>query len=139
MLEGINFAKMKQKVKSSSANVDKNQSANSSIGLFSDLSAALNDSVSVSQLMNRSDFLDVSAMDALVGDENGVNSNSQNVKRSRRNIKKKEYSEGACNDTNDISLSEDDDVADTIFCPKGISDSISDSDRDGSICPPKKR
>ena len=40
---------MKQKIKSLSANVDKNQSANSSIGLFSDLSAALNDSVSFSQ------------------------------------------------------------------------------------------
>ena len=91
----------------------------------------MTDSVSVSQLMNGSDFLDLSAMDAIVCDENGVNSNSQNVKRSRRNIKKKEYSEGACNDTNDISLSEDDDVADTFFSPKGISDSISDSDSEG--------
>ena len=88
--------------------------------------------------MNRSDFLDVSAMDTLVGDENGVNSNSQNVKRSRRNIKKKEYSEGACNDTNDISLSEDDDVADTNFCPKGISGSISDSDGENLYVPEKK-
>ena len=114
---------MKQKVKSystksfysaknenSSANVDKNQSANSSFSLFSDLSAALNDSVS--QLMNGSDFLDISAMDTLVGDENGVNSNSQNVGRSRRNIKKKEYSEEACNETDDISFIEDDDVTD---------------------------
>ena len=95
---------MKQKV-----NVDKNQSSNSSIGLFSDLShisAILNSS----QLINSScETLDLSAMVDLIDDENGVHSNSQDFKRPRRNIKDKEYSEGACNDADYSSLSEDDD------------------------------
>ena len=118
------------KCENSSANVDPNQSANSSIvGFISDLSAALNDSHS--QIMNGSDFLSLSKLDALVGDENGDNSISDNVGRSRRNIKKKEYSEGACNETDDISFIEyDDDVIDKNFCPKRISDSVSDSDSD---------
>ena len=124
------------KCENSSANVDPNQSANSSIvGFISDLSAALNDSHS--QIMNGSDFLSLSKLDALVGDENGDNSISDNVGRSRRNIKKKEYSEGACNETNDISLSEDDDVGDENFCPKGISDS--DSDGENPYVGPRKK
>ena len=108
--------------------VDKNQSANSSFGLFSDISAVFNDS----QCNNTSsEILSVSGFDNLLDDvENGVHSNSQNVKRSKRNIKKKDYSEGACNDADISSLSEDDDVADTNFCPKRNSGSISDSDGD---------
>ena len=106
------------KCENSSANVDPNQSANSFIvGFISYLSAALNDSHS--QIMNGSDFLTLSKLDALVGDENGDNSISDNVGRSRRNIKKKEYSEGACNETDDISFIEDDDVTDKIFLSKG--------------------
>ena len=105
--------------------VDKNQSANSSFGF--DISAVFNDS----QLINTSsEILGLSAMDNLLDVENGVHSNSQNVKRSKRNIKKKDYSEGACNDADYSSLSEDDDVADTNFCPKRNSGSISDSDSD---------
>ena len=121
---------MKQKVI-----VDKYQSANSSFGFISDISAVLNDS----QLINTSsEILGLSAMDNLLDVENGVHSNSQNVKRSKRNIKKKEYSEGACNDADYSSLSEDDDVADTNFCPKRISGSISDSDGENPYVPKKK-
>ena len=121
---------MKQKVI-----VDNNQSANSSFGLYSDISAILNDS----QLINSSsELLTLSAMDNLIDVENGVHSNSQNVKRSRRNIKKKEYSEGACNDADYSSLSEDDDVDDPNFCPKVISGSISDSDGENPYVPKKK-
>ena len=104
-----------------------NESANSSLGL--DISAVLNGSQ-----INNSEMLSVSAIENFLdvenNVENGVHSNSQDVKRSKRNIKKKDYSESASNDADISSLSEDDDVADPIFCPKRNSGSISDSDSD---------
>ena len=102
-----------------------NESVNSSLGF--DISAVLNGSQ-----LNNSEIMSLSAIENILdvenNVENGVHSNSQDVKRSKRNIKKKDYSESASNDADISSLSEDDDVADPIFCPKRKSGSISDSD-----------
>ena len=104
-----------------------NESVNSSLGF--DISAVLNGSQ-----LNNSEIMSLSAIENILdvenNVENGVHSNSQDVKRSKRNIKKKDYSESASNDADISSLSEDDDVADPIFCPKRKSGSISDSDSD---------
>ena len=78
-----------------------NESANSSLGF--DISAVLNGSQ-----LNNSEIMSLSAIENILdvenNVENGVHSNSQNVKRSKRNIKKKDYSEGPSNDADISSL-----------------------------------
>ena len=78
-----------------------NESVNSSLGF--DISAVLNGSQ-----LNNSEIMSLSAIENILdvenNVENGVHSNSQNVKRSKRNIKKKDYSEGPSNDADISSL-----------------------------------
>ena len=105
-----------------------NESVNSSLGFdISAISACLNDSQ-----LNNSGIMTLSAIENILdvenNVENGVHSNSQDDKRSKRNINKKDYSESASNDADISCLSEDDDVADPNFCPNIKSGSINDSD-----------
>ena len=105
-----------------------NESINSSLGFdTSAISACLN----ASQL-NNSDIMTLSAIDNILDVENNVengdHSNSQDDKRSKRNINKKDYSESASNDADISCLSEDDEVADPNFCLNIKSGSINDSD-----------